>query len=207
MILNALKNCGNTISVLFLLLENLTSKKDEIQRIAILEILKKQEFKKDNVIDLLHKNDTELAIIDILKNIEDFIDDFIRKAIKIDLPVAAKNIGSILPALDHKYFINYRSFSCLFEKENYNLRNCFIDIIEVLILHFKEMSNIETIRELTNLLQERLADVNFYVRNKALGTIGVLFKNEAILKDQRNTLIQEILERIKDKTVFVGKKV
>jgi len=105
MILNALKNCGNTISVLFLLLENLTSKKDEIQRKAILEILKKQEFKMDNVIDLLHKNDTELAITDILKNIEDFIDDFIRKAIKIDLPVAAKNIGSILPALDHKYFL------------------------------------------------------------------------------------------------------
>lgn len=206
LVLESLKSAENTVSVLFLLLENLTAKKDEVSRIAVLEILRKQEFSIINIINLLYKNDTENVVVDILKNKCELVDEFIRESIKIENPNVFKNLSMILPALNVKYFINYKSFAFLFERENHHLRNCFIDIIEMLILHFKEESNLEAIVELTGYVSERLYDVNFYVRNKALACIGSLFKNEAILKDQRNAIIKEVMERTKDKTVIVRKK-
>lgn len=206
MVLEAVKRIPNSVSILFYLLENLSAKKLEIYRISVLELLSKQEYNVMNIVNLLYKNDSEILIFDILKNQNDKIDDFIRESIKIDHSCVSKNISLIFPLLNPIHFVNYKSFTFFFEKENHYLRNCFIDIIESLILYFKEQNNLESIKELTNLLSYRLSDVNYYVRNKALGSISNLFRNEAILKDQRNHLIKEIIERAKDKTVIVRKK-
>lgn len=205
-ILNFIKQLENSTPILFLLLESFASKKDEIYRFSVLEVLRHETFGIANIIDLLFKNDTEFIILDVLRLKPVMIDEFIRETIKIDNSVASKNIGQIFPVLDISYFLNYKSFLFLFEREHHYLRNCFIDIVENLILYYKDQSNLEAISELTLLLYERLIDVNFYVRNRALGAIANLFKSEAILKDQRNVIIKEIMERAKDKTVIVRKR-
>lgn len=206
LILSSLKDVEDTISILFLLLENFSSKKDEIHRLSILEMLRKQDFSIMNVVNLLYKSDMDGLVLDIMRNKEEMVDEFIREIVKIDNPTVSRNVSAILPGLSPRNFVNYASFMFLFESENYHLRNCMIDIIEILMLHFKEQSIIEPIRELTGYVSERLSDVNFYVRSKALGCIGNLFKNECVLKDQRNMLIREIVERVRDKTVIVRKK-
>ncbi|ELA41616.1 uncharacterized protein VICG_01364 [Vittaforma corneae ATCC 50505] len=205
-ILSSIKLLQNPISILFQLLENLPQKRDEIARLKILEVLSKFEFNVANIINLLYKSDTDTVISDILKIKENMIDEFIRNSIKIDNPTVAKNLSSLLPSLDSKFFVNYNSFLFLFESESHYLRNCLLDIFQILVQKFKEHENIEAIRELTHHISERLCDVNFYVRSKALGVIGELFKTECILKDQRNTLIKDIIDRAKDKTVIVRKR-
>lgn len=205
-ILNASKSLENPISILFLLLENLSQKKDEVARLKILEILSKHHFSASNIINMLYKEGTHSVALEILQMNEDLVDEFIKTSILIDNPTVTKNVSLILPCLNPKYFVSYNSFISLFESENHHMRNCLLDIFQVLILSFKEQENIEAIRELIDLVSERLYDVNFYVRSKALGVIGDLFRKECILKDQRNHLIREIIERTKDKTVIVRKK-
>lgn len=205
-ILNSTKSLENPISIFFQLLENLPQKRDEVSRLKILEILAKYEFNVNNIVNLLYKNDTDSIVCDILKIKENMVDDFIRNSVKIENNIVAKNLGSVLPSLPHRFFVNYNSFLFLFESENHYLRNCLLDIFQILIKNFKDNENIEAIRELTIYISERLNDANFYVRSKALGVIGELFKTECILKDQRNILIREIIERIKDKTVIVRKR-
>lgn len=206
MILSISNELQNPISVLFLLLENLLQKKDEILRLKVLEILGKLRFSAANIVNLLYKENTETTVLEILQIRNDLIDDFIRESIKIDNPTVLKNLGSILPQINSKFFVNYKSFLFFFENENHYTRNCLLDIFEPLILSFKESGNIEAIHELTLLVCERLCDVNLYVRSKALSVIGNLFKQECILKDQRNMLIKESMGRIRDKTVIVRKK-
>lgn len=196
----------NDCSILFFLLEQFSAKKDEIHRIKILEILSSKNFTNANLLNLLAKNDTNILISGILKYKEEFTEEFIRESLKLDSMAASKNISLIFPNLEISYFLNYKSFVFLCEKEHFYLRNCFIEILERLILFYKEESNIEAIKELTLLINERLIDVNFYVRNKALGSLGNLFRNDSILKEQRNCIIKEIIERAKDKTVIVRKR-
>lgn len=205
-ILNASKALENPVSILFLLLENLSQKKDEVARLKILEILSKHHYSVSNIINMLYKEDTHTVILEILKMNENLIDEFIKTSILIDNSTVSKNISLILPSLDPKHFISYNSFLSLFESENHHMRNCLLEIFQGLILSFREQENIEAIRELIELVSERLYDVNFYVRSKALGVIGDLFKKECILKDQRNHIIEEIIGRTKDKTVIVRKK-
>lgn len=206
LILGLLKGIEDKVSILFLLLENLPNRRDEVHRLSVLEMLRRQDFSVMNIINLLYKSDTDALVLDILRNKEEMIADFIREATRVDNATATRNVASILPRLGPEYFVNYTSFMFLFESESYQLRNCMIDIIEMLVLHFKEESRIENIRELAEHVSERLCDSNFYVRSKALGCIGNLFKSECVLKDQRNHLIRGILERIKDKTVIVRKR-
>lgn len=205
-ILASIKKTENPISILFQLLENLSQRKDEIARLKILELLSSFEFSVMNIVNLLYKADTDVVVSDILKIKENMVDDFIRKSIKIDNPVVAKNISLVLPVLPPKFFVNYNSFLFLFESENHHLRNCLLDILQVLALCFKDHENIEAIRDVTQHISERLNDANFYVRSKALAVIGELFRKECILKDQRNTMIKGIMERARDKTVIVRKK-
>jgi hypothetical protein len=144
--------------------------------------------------------------LEILKIKPDLTDDFLRESIKIENNIVQKNIELILPHLDLKYFINYRSFLFLFENDSHYSRNCLLDLFELLIIYFKTTGNIEAIKELTVLISERLSDSNLYVRSKSLSVISNLFKKECILKDQRNDLIKDSMSRIRDKTVIVRKK-
>lgn len=205
-ILNSIQSLANPIPILFLLLENLILKKDEIMRLKIFEILGRLDFSVANIINLLYKENTESIVLEILQIKNEIIDDFIRESIKIDNSTVSKNLSLILPQLNSKYFVNFRSFLVFFENENHYTRNCLLDIFEPLILSFKENGNIEAIKELTLLVSERLCDINLYVRSKALTVIGDLFRKECILKDQRNSLIRESMGRIRDKTVIVRKK-
>lgn len=205
-ILNSVRSLQNPISILFQLLEHLPQRRDEIARLKILEILSTFEFSVANIINLLYKSDTDAVISDILKAKENMVDEFIRNSLRLDNPTVAKNLSSLLPSLDPKFFVNYNSFLFLFESESHHLRNCLLDMFQVLVQSFKENENIEAIREITHHISERLRDANFYVRSKALGVIGELFKTECVLKDQRNALIKEIVDRARDKTVIVRKK-
>jgi len=206
LILASARPMENPISILFLLLESLASKRDEVPRLKVLEHLSAFEFSVMNVVNLLYRPDTDAVILDILRIKENMTDEFIRVATKIDNQVVAKNISLVLPMLPPKFFVNYNSFLFFFESENHYLRNCLLEILQALVLSFKELENIEAIRETTQHISERLNDVNFYVRSKALSVIGELFKRECVLKDQRNGMIREVLERAKDKTVIVRKK-
>lgn len=205
-ILSSLKCLQNPISLLFQLLESLSQKRDEVARLKVLEVLARFEFGVVNIVNMLYKADSDQVICDLLKLKDRMVDDFIRQAIKIDHPTVAKNLSLVLPILDPNLFVNYNSFLFLFESESHHLRNCLLDIFQVLVRNYKERENVEAIREITLLISERLCDVNFYVRSRALGVISELFKNECILKDQRNALIREIMGRVKDKTVIVRKK-
>ncbi|KAM0680074.1 meiotic chromosome condensation [Glugoides intestinalis] len=205
-VLNTIKRFENPISTLFQLLECFTQKKDEIARFKILEVLMKFEFNVINIVNLMYKADIDALVLDILKSKEAMIDDFIRNSIMLDNPNVAKNLALVLPNLGSRFFSSYNSFLFLFESENHHLRNCLLDILQGLVQDFKKTENIEAISEITQHISERLLDVNFYVRSKALSVIGELFKKECILKDQRNSLIKEITERAKDKTVIVRKK-
>lgn len=205
-ILNAVKNMENTAPVLFLALEHLKGRKDETLRLRTLEIIGKTKFTTASIIDLLYRPECGDLVADVLCSYETYVDDFIRTSIKIKNPVVIKNLSLIFPRLPARHFVNYNSFMFLFEDENYCFRCCFLEVIENLIVSFKEQGNLESIKELTMLVSERLNDVNFYVRGKALGCISNLFRRECILKDQRNFLIEEIIDRVRDKTVIVRKK-
>lgn len=205
-ILSSIRPLENPISILFQLLENFSQKRDEIARLKVLEMLSRFEFSAANVVSLLYKSDTDAVVCDILRMKESLIDDFIRSSIKLDNHTVAKNLSAILPSLPPRVFVNYNSFLFLFESENHCMRNCLLDILQALALSFKEHENIEAIRDVTRHISERFGDVNFYVRSKAITVIGELFRMECILKDQRNALIGEIMERAKDKTVIVRKK-
>lgn len=205
-ILSSIKNLQNPVPVLFLLLENSIQKKDEVSRLKVFEILSKLQFANANVTNLLYKENTDSTILEILQIKNEMIDEFIRESIKINNVTVYKNLASILPNLNPKFFVNYRSFLFLFENESHYSRNCLLDIFEPLIVSFKENGNIEAIKELTSLISERLCDANLYVRSKALSIISDLFRKECILKDQRNSLIKDSMGRIRDKTVIVRKK-
>lgn len=205
-ILNIAKNMESSASLLFYILGYLKNKKDEHLRLRIFDCLNKTGFTLNSVIDLLNKQETHNLVSELLLMNKVEIDDFIRAAVKITTPMAVKNISYIFPSLPIHYFINYNSFMFLFENESYSLRCAFLEIIENLILYFKEQNNLESVKCLTIILRERLVDINFYVRTRALGIIADLFRRECILKEQRNSMISEIIGRVKDKTVVVRKK-
>ncbi|KAI5169723.1 hypothetical protein PAEPH01_0944 [Pancytospora epiphaga] len=206
-LLNLLKDFDDRAPLLFLLLENLRNKKEEDLRIRILEMLEDSSFTTSSVVGLLYKSEVSDLIIEILgTQHHDFTDDFIRSSLKLTDTNVLKNLSQILPRFSAKHFINYNSFMFMSENEHYAIRCCLLDIIENLIVFFKEQNNVESIRELLEHIKEHLNDVNFYVRGRALGCIANLFRQECILKDQRNSLVREIIGRVKDRTVIVRKK-
>ncbi|KAI4291237.1 hypothetical protein PAPHI01_0511 [Pancytospora philotis] len=205
-VLSAIKDSRDAAPILFLVFGRLKGRRHEELRIRVLELIQRADFTVASVLEMLYWPDCADTVVDVLGARAALADDFIRQSVGIDNPTVVKNVSQIFPLLPIEHFLNYGAFRFLGESEHYSLRCCFIEIAERLVLHFRGESNLESIRDLTRLVEERLSDVNFYVRGRALGCIASLFAKECVLKDQRNTLIREITQRVKDKTVNVRKK-
>ncbi|KAL6122642.1 hypothetical protein NUSPORA_00319 [Nucleospora cyclopteri] len=148
---------------------------------------------KSTVISLLCKTNTELFIRECMKDLE--------KSTKI-----AKNVALVFAALDVSYFRNYRNYLPLLQMDSHHLRSLFVEIAEKLIIGFKSSENYEVISELTSIIVERLLDTNFLVRTRALCSLLALFRNAAVLNEQKSDILEKVVMRINDKTVFVRKK-
>ncbi|KAK6089425.1 hypothetical protein P3W45_001562 [Vairimorpha bombi] len=157
---------------------------------------------------MLNDNSSEIVYA-ILVFIPEICDDFVREAISQTNPVILKNCGTILVNLcstQRNLFVNYRHFDVFLDSEHYFLRNCYLEIIFNMVEVYKEMEDIQGINNIINVLKERLNDVYFNVRYRALSLLGSLFENNSVPLDTRNELIKCIGERILDKTVIVRKK-
>lgn len=205
-LLKLLSGTEGIAPLLFILLGLLNKRKDGAARIALLEIISRTDFSIELILDLLTREGTSPTAIDVLSYCSDKIPCFIREIQRVEDPRILKNISQVLPSLPARYFLNYKSLEFLLESENYLLRNCFLEILELVVLLFKEEQNISAIGDILSIISEHICDVSYFVRGKALSIISNLFMKEALLKDSRNSIIAAISGRILDRTVAVRKK-
>ena len=149
---------------------------------------------------------TKSLILELLDdyNICDFIDKCMQQLQDNDIII--KNICFIFLQLDISYFVNYNNILLMEKNDNYYVRCCSIELIEKLINNFKLHNNTHDINVLTNILLEKLTDINYHVRYRAILSLSNLIESSTILAHHLNTVIEYMLDRINDKSVIVRKK-
>lgn len=199
--------------IIFLILEfTKDRKKNNEIKLLILEIIKMCA-SHINIINyiynfLLNEGSSEIVYA-ILVFIPEISDEFVRMAIQQTNQIILKNCSLVLVSLcqtQRNLFINFKHFDVFLDSEHYFLRNCYLEIIFNLVEIYKEIEDIEGINNIIFLIKERLHDVYFNVRYKALTLLGQLFENNCVPLDIRNSIIKSIGDRILDKTVLVRKK-
>ncbi|WUR05088.1 condensin complex subunit 1 (CND1) [Vairimorpha necatrix] len=155
---------------------------------------------------MMNESSSEIVYA-ILMFIPEISDVFIRSSVKQTNSQILKNTGQVLVNLSQSQkikFLNYKYFDIFLDSEYYYLRNCYLEIIYNVVECYKE--DLEEINNILNILKERLNDIYFNVRYRALTLLGQLFENNSIPLEKRNEIIKSIGERILDKTVLVRKK-
>ncbi|KAF7680970.1 Condensin complex subunit 1 [Astathelohania contejeani] len=176
-------------------------KRSEIQRRRIYEMLWAMG---TNIIHLTADLFETAPIIgsDILKGSAELAEEVARAILSAEGNInQQKNFSSILPTLP-SIFTNERwiaSHGWLLNSEHYFLRNCYLEIISNNIINEKKV-------DLIPIITERLYDINYLVRYKAIQLIYNLFENNLVPLVERNKIIESVGERIKDKAVIVRKK-
>ncbi len=182
-------------SVILFLPENYYKELSSYNRQQFTNNLSEQNYSVSSLVSIL--NTKESSIDSVVLNLlnESNTNEFIRECLcNIDtLPdLVIKNFSAILASLDVHFFVNYNPFISLLQHENTNLRGAIILIIEKLILSYKESRDLEIISSLTSILREHLMDKSYFVRSKVLSAFTVLYKNSAILINQRNEIGSEV---------------
>lgn len=160
------------------------------------------------IIKLLNSNieTTKNLILELLDdcNVHNFISECMQRLQDNDIII--KNICFIFLQLDISYFVDYNNVLLMEKNDNYYVRCCSIELMEKLINNFKLHNNIHDIDILTNILLEKLVDMNYHVRYRAILSLSNLVEGSAILKQHLNTVIEQMLNRINDKSVIVRRK-
>lgn len=199
--------------IVFVIIENIRDKKrnDEI-KLLVMENLQRCSQKIDIMNYLfnfmLNENCGEIVYA-LLVFIPEICDSFVRNAMHQTNVNILKNVAQVFSTLSGQYrslFVNYKHFEAFLDSEHYFLRNCYLDIVSNLVELFKEVNNIEEIVNIVGILEERLKDVYFNVRYKAINLLGSLFESNSIPMNVRNSVISAIGERVLDKTIIVRKR-
>lgn len=211
--LSLISTTNGSAPLLFTLLSSLNRKKDEDARISVLQMISRSTFSCVSLFDFLKNDGSSPVVLEILSSSPDMISIFIRDSKSficdsqsVNDSSAIKNICLVFPQLPSKFFTNYKHFEYLVESDSHLSRCCYLEILEGLVLYFKDESNIPSIHDILNILYDYLCDVNYLVRNRTLNIFANLFHKEAVLKEMRNKIISGIIGRVEDKTVIVRKK-
>ncbi|KAF9762297.1 Condensin complex subunit 1 [Nosema granulosis] len=203
--------------IVFMVIENIRDKKknDEI-KLLVMENLQTCAQKIDIMSYLfnfmLNDNCGEIVYA-LLVFIPEICDSFVRNAIHQTNVTVLKNVAQVLGTLSGHHrslFVNYKHFEGFLDSEHYFLRNCYLEIVSNQVEFYKEGEEmekaVEEIEKIVGILEERLLDIYFNVRYKALNLLGGLFESNSIPIRVRNRVIESIGERVLDKTIIVRKR-
>lgn len=201
------------IKILFVVVEKTKDRRRNSEtRLKLLECLKTHGESVgiiNHLINLMYAKNSGEVVASILDFIPTISDEFVRSSMKQNNVVVLRNLVGILTHLSEKQihlFVNYQHFDEFLDSEHFFMRNCFLEICMNLAEHFKECGKMEELNDIVSMVVERLSDVYFLVRYKALQVLDTFFERNSIVLEKRSEIAREIGGRVLDKAVIVRKK-
>lgn len=102
-----------------------------------------------------------------------------------------------------------RSMTALIEQldsDSYGLRMAMLEVLGNLLIKLREQASEAQVRGYLGAIEERLLDVNAFVRAKALATLGEACKASVLPPSRRPAITERCLERLMDRSAAVRKK-
>jgi condensin complex subunit 1 len=201
------------IKILFMMLEKVREQRRDTEvKLRLYEYIKTYSEKAsivNHLMSLMCQRGTGEMVAEILGFIPSASDELIRTAMQQSNLVILKNLSHILAQLSmfqRHLFVNFQHFDDFLDSEHFFLRNCYLEILENLAPHFKDENMVAELDATASIVVERLSDVYFLVRYRALQVLGTLFRDSCVTLAKRAEAITEVCGRILDKTVIVRKK-
>lgn len=123
-------------------------------------------------------------------------------------PVVLRNCSIALPLIYDRspQQVDIGATSFLLESEHAFLRSCYLEVAFRCITSQNNKSSCETICKLTRIITERIADINYTIRAKALSLLAQLFERSIVPENVIDDILIFSVERIIDKTQIVRKR-
>lgn len=123
-------------------------------------------------------------------------------------PVVLKNCAIALPLIYDRspQQIDIGAASFLLESEHAFVRSCYLEVAFRYTMVQANKNSSEAICKSTRIIAERVVDINYTVRAKALSLLAQLFENGAVPEDVGGDVLLSSVDRIIDKTQIVRKR-
>ncbi|KAL0265815.1 UNVERIFIED_CONTAM: hypothetical protein PYX00_011530 [Menopon gallinae] len=123
-------------------------------------------------------------------------------------PVVLRNCAVALPLIYDRspQQVDIGAASALLESEHAFVRSCYLEVVFRFIAKQAGRGSYEVLSSSVRVIAERVMDINYIVRARALSLLAQLFENNVVQEPEENEVLLASAGRIIDKTQIVRKK-